>query len=62
MNRLEPVVVDEDRTGAMESTIQELKYSQKRMMKLLLEQQDRMQQQMELHEMLKEFIAKTQSV
>lgn len=40
----------------------DLKYSQKRVMKLLLEQQERMQDQQQVNNLLREFIAAKMSL
>eukprot|EP00388_Colpodella_angusta_P035216 GDKK01035312.1.p1 GENE.GDKK01035312.1~~GDKK01035312.1.p1 ORF type:complete len:290 (+),score=62.54 GDKK01035312.1:100-870(+) len=56
-NRMEQVEEEQDRTAVLEATVQDLKYSQKKMMKLLLEQQERMHEQVELNGLLREFLA-----
>eukprot|EP01032_Pedospumella_encystans_P017121 gene17121-19520_t len=61
-NRQEVVEPEQDRTAVLEATVQDLKYSQKRMMKLLLEQQERMQDQLQVNNLLKEFIASKMSL
>jgi len=54
---MEQVEQEQDRTAVLEATVQDLKFSQKKMMKLLLEQQERMQEQVELNGLLREFLA-----
>jgi hypothetical protein len=58
-NHAEPESAPEDATAKLEGTVAELKQSQKVMMKMLAEQQERMKQQMELNAVLKEFLAKS---
>jgi hypothetical protein len=58
-NHAEPESAPEDTTAKLEGTIAELKQTQKVMMKMLAEQQSRMQQQMELNAVLKEFLSKS---
>jgi hypothetical protein len=53
----EPEAEEEDSAARLEGVVADLKSSQKVMMKMLLEQQERMRQQVELNTVLKEFLS-----
>ncbi len=52
-------IVENDPSEKLEETVAELKQTQKQMMKMLREQQERAKEQQEINQMLRDFILKS---